>query len=73
MAMGDEPDGSILDALAAHGPATGPELAQLLGTHPITVERRCCDLQQRGRVQQTTGGAYVLAERSYASRPVASD
>ena len=62
--MSDRPDDSIPELLAEHGPTTGPELAVLLEVHPLTVERRCADLQRAGRIRQETGGAYALPEES---------
>jgi DNA-binding IclR family transcriptional regulator len=54
------PDRTIPELLAEHGPATGPDLAELLDSHPLTVERRCSDLQRAGRIRQDTGGRYTL-------------
>jgi DeoR/GlpR family transcriptional regulator of sugar metabolism len=64
---------AILDALAEHGPASGPEIARMLGAHPMTVERQCAELQRRGRIQQVTGGMYALREVPRVRRGVASD
>jgi len=58
--MSDRRDRTIPELLAEHGPATGPDLAALLDAHPLTVERRCTDLQHRGRIRQGTGGRYTL-------------
>jgi predicted ArsR family transcriptional regulator len=57
---GDRTDRTIPELLAEHGPATGPALAELLDTHPRTIERRCADLQRAGRIRQDTGGRYTL-------------
>lgn len=58
--MSDRGDRTIPELLAEYGPATGPALAELLDTHPLTVERRCADLQRAGRIRQDTGGRYTL-------------
>ena len=58
--MSDRLHDSIPELLAEHGPATGPDLAELLGVHPLTVERRCTDLQRAGRIRQGTGGRYAI-------------
>ena len=58
--MDDGLHDSIPELLAEHGPATGPDLAELLDAHPLTVERRCTDLQRAGRIRQGTGGRYAL-------------
>jgi DNA-binding IclR family transcriptional regulator len=62
--MNGRHDRTIPDLLAEHGPATAPDLAERLGAHPLTVERRCADLQRAGRIRQETGGAYTLRDTS---------
>lgn len=71
--MDRRPDQSVTEALAEHGPATGPELAALLDVHPATVERWCRRLQREGRVLQVTGGAYALAGPGTLGARQASD
>jgi DeoR/GlpR family transcriptional regulator of sugar metabolism len=68
-----EPDTAIPSALARHGPATCPELAAVLGTHPATVRRRCMRLQREGRIRRTTGGAYALGGTNPVAVRRASD
>jgi len=58
--MSDRLHDSIPELLAEHGPATGPDLAERLDAHPLTVERRCTDLQRAGRIRQVPGGRYAL-------------
>ena len=67
------PESAIPEALAEHGPATGPGLAARLSTHPRTVERHCRTLQRRGRIRQGTGGQYTLVEQETARERTASD
>jgi|AntRauTorcE11898_2_1112593.scaffolds.fasta_scaffold34941_2 DNA-binding MarR family transcriptional regulator len=71
--MENQPKFDIPAALAEHGPASGPELAERLDTHPATVERRCTELQQRGRIRQVTGGQYAVVEREQVRSRTASD
>jgi predicted ArsR family transcriptional regulator len=66
------PTSAITEALADHGPATGPELAALLDAHPVAIERRCSKLQQRGHIRQGTGGMYTLV-RAPVREQTASD
>ncbi|MEF8843085.1 MAG: hypothetical protein V5A62_15920 [Haloarculaceae archaeon] len=35
-------------------------IPELLDAHPLTVERRCTDLQRAGRIRKETGGWYAL-------------
>jgi Mn-dependent DtxR family transcriptional regulator len=71
--MHDHPDSAIPEVLDKYGPATGPELATLLETHPKTVERRCANLKREGRIRQTTGGVYTLVEPGAIGSRQASD
>ena len=60
----DRHDRRIPELLAEHGPATVPDLAERLDTHPLTVERRCAELQRTGRIRQDTGGRYTTCDAS---------
>lgn len=71
--MHDHSDRAIPEVLDEHGPATAPELASLLETHPETVERRCARLKREGRIRQTTGGVYTLVEPGGVGPHQASD
>ncbi|PSQ08886.1 hypothetical protein BRC93_14285 [Halobacteriales archaeon QS_5_70_15] len=71
--MSDRRNRTIPELLAEHGPATGPALAELLDAHPLTVERRCTDLQRAGRVRQDTGGRYTIWEAGRRDTAVRSD
>jgi predicted ArsR family transcriptional regulator len=71
--MGHQSEREITAVLAEHGPASGPELAKLLDTHPATVERRCRKLQQRGEIRQVTGGRYAIVESGHVRQRTASD
>lgn len=62
----------ILQTLAESGPITIPELADSLAVHPVTIERRCSDLQRAGYVRRCTGGKFTLDENSWSAR-VAGD
>ena len=55
---------AILAALDEVQPATVPELAAALGTHPITIERHCLELQRAGHIRHCTGGRYMLSTRT---------
>lgn len=52
----------ILEALEESNPATPAELAAALETHPMTVDRRCRDLQRDGYLRRCPGGTYMLSE-----------
>lgn len=67
----DDQARAIRDALAASGPSTIAELAATLESHPMTVERRCQDLQRRGDLRQCAGGVYALADADPDDRPTA--
>lgn len=63
----------ILETLAESGPVTIPELADCLAVHPVTIERRCHELQRAGLVRRCTGGMFTVDEgradeRSWDSR-----
>jgi DNA-binding IclR family transcriptional regulator len=64
---------AITAALREHGPATGPELAALLETHPAMVERYCTELQRQDRVRLVTGGRYALVDDGGVRPDVAAD
>lgn len=53
---------AILTAIDAREQLSVPELADRLDTHPVSVARRCDDLQQDGSIRQTTSGRYTLTE-----------
>lgn len=56
------PGRTILEALEESSPATAADLATVLETHPITVERSCRDLQRAGYIRRCRGGTYALAD-----------
>ncbi|EMA42914.1 winged helix-turn-helix transcriptional regulator [Halobiforma nitratireducens] len=68
----DEQDLALLETLAETGPTTVPQLADRLGDHPATIERRCFALQHDGRIRQCTGGKFILAESDDEPGDVAS-
>ena len=59
---------AILEALEESSPATAADLATLLETHPVTLERRCRDLQREGYVRRCRGGTYALDDDWDADR-----
>ncbi|WP_302081515.1 HTH domain-containing protein [Salinibaculum rarum] len=71
--MGHQPEFDIPALLDEHGPASGPELAQLLDAHPSTVERRCRTLQRDGQIRLVTGGQYAIVEQDTVRTRSASD
>ena len=60
---------AILEALEESSPATAADLATVLGTHPVTVERRCRDLQREEYVRRCRGGTYALDDWDADRRP----
>lgn len=71
-------DRTLLETIAETEPTTIPELADGLGVHPATIERRCLELQRRGLVRQCTGGHLTVAdstgdERSNANASLTPD
>ncbi|WP_049927465.1 helix-turn-helix domain-containing protein [Halopiger goleimassiliensis] len=63
-------DRAVLETLAETGPLTVPQLAARLRSHPVTVERRCLELQRRGYLRQGTGGKLTLTEPGEIDRAV---
>ncbi|WP_089825279.1 helix-turn-helix domain-containing protein [Halogranum amylolyticum] len=65
--MASDSSQALLAALAEGGPIDVCSLANVLGCHPTTVDRRCCDLQADGYACHTSSGVYdITAEgRSY--------
>lgn len=39
-----------------------PTLAETLDGHPITIDRRCYELQRDGYIRQTSKGVYVITD-----------
>ncbi|WP_306052262.1 winged helix-turn-helix transcriptional regulator [Natronococcus wangiae] len=62
----------ILRTLAESGPITIPELADRLAAHPVTIERRCRELQRAGYVRRCTGGTFTV-DRTRRNGRVAGD
>lgn len=56
----DRNEREILELLTDHGPMTISRLAGRLAAHPVTIERRCRDLQRAGRVRRCPGGAFAI-------------
>ncbi|SDR13113.1 helix-turn-helix domain-containing protein [Natronobacterium texcoconense] len=70
MPTDEPPDGKrahLLEVLLTSSPATIPELAARLETHPATIERRCLALQKDGYVRHCTGGKVVPTDRARTS------
>ncbi|SFC42830.1 MarR family protein [Halobiforma haloterrestris] len=61
-------DRTLLETIADTEPTTIPELADGLGVHPATIERRCLELQRRGLVRQCTGGHLTVADSTADER-----
>ncbi|WP_293033343.1 winged helix-turn-helix transcriptional regulator [Natronococcus sp.] len=51
---------AILELLSDDGPMTRSQLAERLAAHPVTIDRRCRDLQRAGRVRRCPGGAFAI-------------
>lgn len=62
---------AILVALDAREQLSVTELADHLDAHPVSVARRCDDLQQDGTIRQITSGRYTLTETG--TRQVSGD
>ncbi|NKE34882.1 MarR family transcriptional regulator [Natronococcus sp. JC468] len=69
----DEPpsgrsDREILETLTDGGPMTISQLADRLATHPVTIERRCRELQRAGRVRRCPGGTFAVDDSGGETR-----
>ncbi|MDG5818758.1 winged helix-turn-helix transcriptional regulator [Natronococcus sp. A-GB7] len=56
----DRNERAILELLSDDGPMTSSQLADRLAAHPLTIDRRCRDLQRAGRVRRCPGGAFAV-------------
>jgi DeoR/GlpR family transcriptional regulator of sugar metabolism len=56
----DRNERAILELLTDDGPLTTSQLADRLAAHPITIDRRCRELQRAGRVRRCPGGAFTI-------------
>lgn len=56
----DRSEREILELLSDDGPMTSTQLADRLAAHPVTIDRRCRDLQRAGRVRRCPGGAFAV-------------
>lgn len=70
--LANQSERMILETLAESGPITVPELANSLAAHPVTIERRCRELQRAGYVRRCTGGMFAVDENRWNGR-VAGD
>lgn len=60
----------ILEQLTDDGPMTVSQLADRLAAHPVTIERRCRELQRTGRVRRCPGGAFAVDDSGDATRAI---
>lgn len=51
----------ILAVLDEHEQLSAMEIADIMGAHPITVERHCYQLHQNGYLQIVGGSSYTLS------------
>lgn len=51
----------ILAVLDNHEQLSTVEIADILGAHPVTIERHCYQLHQSGYLQVVGGGSYSLS------------
>ena len=52
----------VLHHLDERGPVEVTSLAAALDEHPMTVTKRCYDLQSEGHVRQISGGVYAITD-----------
>lgn len=55
-------DTEILAVLDEHEQLSVVEIADVMGAHPVVVDRRCYQLQQTGYVRIFSGGFYSLSD-----------
>jgi Mn-dependent DtxR family transcriptional regulator len=55
-------DKQILAVLDQHEPLSVVEIADIMGAHPVAVDRHCYQLHQNGYVRVISGGIYSLTE-----------
>ncbi|MFC6993273.1 transcriptional regulator [Haladaptatus sp. GCM10025707] len=54
---------AVLQTLADSTPRHAMEIADAVSHHPITVERACARLVERGHIRSLTGGYFERTER----------
>lgn len=57
----------ILSVLEDHDQLSVVEIADIMGAHPVTVDRHCYKLHQAGYVHASSGGIYTLTDDGAAS------
>lgn len=64
-------DRDILAVLDEHEQLSVVELADVMGAHPVAVDRQCYQLQQNGYVRIGGGGQYSLTDdgEQYLTQP----
>lgn len=58
----------VLQTIADAGPISIAELADRLAAHPITIERRCQELQRAGYVHRCAGGTFAVDDATDPAR-----
>lgn len=61
----------ILTVLDDHGQLSVVEIADVMGAHPVTVDRHCYHLHQNGYIRVFSGGIYSLSDdgEQYLTQP----
>lgn len=59
-------DKALLATLSERGPVEIASLATELETHPLTIHKRCGELQSAGHVRQVSGGVYAITDDGQA-------
>lgn len=53
---------TLLATIQQRETAAVTDIAEALDAHPVTVDRRCSELQRRGYVRRTATGVYLITE-----------